>query len=181
VTRNAPHGEGGFTLIELMISLGLFALIAVAGVTLVDSILSVQGRTEKRLDRIAEVQRAMFVVDSDFDQLAAGRVQGDGGQVNFTRAAPGLGGPPIAVSYALANGVFVRTVAGRPQQVLAGVQAARWRYFDGGWLDAWPPDPERVDAWPRAVAVELAISAPSGMGGAVRRVVTLPIPPKVAE
>jgi general secretion pathway protein J len=180
VTRPAPDGEGGFTLIELMISLGLFALIAVAGVTLVDSILSVQGRTEKRLDRIAEVQRAMFVVDSDFDQLAAGRVQGDGSQVTFTRASPGLGGPPIAVSYRVADGMFIRTVAGQPQRVLTGVERARWRYFDGGWLDSWPPDQERVDTWPRAVVVDLTIDAPSGMGGTVRRVVTLPIPPSVA-
>jgi general secretion pathway protein J len=181
VTQPVRHGEGGFTLIELMISLGLFALIAVAGVTLVDSILSVQGRTEKRLDRIAEVQRAMFVVDSDFDQLAAGRVQGDGSRVSFARAAPGFGGPAVAVSYGLANGVFSRTVDGRPQRVLAGVQSARWRYFDGGWLDSWPPDEDRAETWPRAVAVELAISAPSGMTGTVRRVVTLPIPPSVAE
>nr|WP_317892889.1 type II secretion system protein GspJ [uncultured Sphingomonas sp.] len=176
MTQPVRHGEGGFTLIELMISLGLFALIAVAGVTLVDSILSVQGRTEKRLDRIAEVQRAMFVVASDFDQLARGRVQGDGGRVAFSRAAGGFGGPALAVTYTLANGVFVRTVDGRSQRVLGGVQSARWRYFDGGWLDSWPPDEERVDAWPRAVAVELAVSAPSGMAGTVRRVVTLPIP-----
>ncbi|MCC2977838.1 prepilin-type N-terminal cleavage/methylation domain-containing protein [Sphingomonas sp. PL-96] len=177
MTQPVRHGEGGFTLIELMISLGLFALIAVAGVTLVDSILSVQGRTEKRLDRIAEVQRAMFVVASDFDQLADGRVQGNGGQVAFQRAAPGFGGPPVGVTYSLAGGVLVRTVDGRAQRVLDGVQNARWRYFDGGWLDAWPPDEPRTDAWPRAVAVELAVSAPSGMAGTVRRVATLPIRP----
>lgn len=177
MTRAAPAGEGGFTLIELMISLGLFALIAVAGVTLVDGILSVQGRTEKRLDRIAEVQRAMFVVDSDFDQLAAGPLTGDANGVSFARAAPGFGGPAIGVRYGLSGGVFARIVDGRPQRVLGGVQGARWRYFDGGWLDAWPPDEERADRWPRAVAVELAVSAPSGMAGTVRRVVTLPIAP----
>lgn len=181
MTHATPEGEDGFTLIELMISLGLFALIAVAGVTLVDSILSVQGRTEKRLDRIAEVQRAMFVVASDFDQLAAGPVTGDAGRVSFLRAAPGFGGPAISVSYGLAGGVFSRIVDGRPQRVLDGVERMRWRYFDGGWLDTWPPDEERADSWPRAVAVELSISAPSGMAGSVRRVVTLPIRPSVPE
>ncbi|MBL7372952.1 prepilin-type cleavage/methylation domain-containing protein, partial [Escherichia coli] len=72
-----------------MISLGLFALIAVAGLALVDGIIKVQGRTEKRLDRLADLQRALFVVSSDIDQIAFGRVSGGGEKLNFTRAAPG--------------------------------------------------------------------------------------------
>ncbi len=67
-----PHGQGGFTLLELMISLGLFALIAVAGLALVDSVIGVDGRTEARLDRVADLQRAMVVVSSDLDQIAPG-------------------------------------------------------------------------------------------------------------
>ena len=37
--RAAEPGQAGFTLIELMISLGLFALIAVAGLALVEGII----------------------------------------------------------------------------------------------------------------------------------------------
>jgi general secretion pathway protein J len=42
VSKRPEAGEAGFTLIELMISLGLFALIAVAGLALVEGIINVQ-------------------------------------------------------------------------------------------------------------------------------------------
>ncbi len=44
-------GEEGFTLIELMISLALFGLLAMAGFALVDGVLGIQARTAGRLDR----------------------------------------------------------------------------------------------------------------------------------
>lgn len=181
MTPAARGGDGGFTLLELMISLGLFALIAVAGLALVDGILAVEGRTEKRLDQVADVQRAMFVVASDLDQVAFGRITGTPQGVSFSRSTPGFGGPPVGVTYGYAGGALTRSGAGVTQQVLAGVSSVRWRYFDGGWLDAWPPDEARAGTWPRAVSVELALAAPSGTGGTLRRVVTLPAPPSYPE
>ncbi|WP_226948552.1 PulJ/GspJ family protein, partial [Rhizorhabdus wittichii] len=69
--------EAGFTLIELMISLALFGLIALAGLALVDSLMGIRDRTEGRLDRLAEVQRAMYVIDNDLTQISPGPLQGD--------------------------------------------------------------------------------------------------------
>jgi general secretion pathway protein J len=171
----AEAGEGGFTLLELMISLGLFALIAVAGMALVDSVIGVDGRTEARLDRVADLQRAMVVISSDFDQIAPGPLVGNASQVRFARATPGFGGPPLAVAYRVEGGRLMRFVGGRPQLVLDQVQTAQWRYFDGGWLPGWPPAPDRDGEWPRAVVVELQVGGPGG-GGALRRIVTLPSP-----
>lgn len=171
-------GEAGFTLLELMISLGLFALIAVAGLALVDSVIGVDGRTEARLDRVADLQRAMVVIASDLDQIAPGPMGGDAAGVRFRRSAPGLGGVPIGVGYRVTDGQLLRVVDGRAQRVLDQVTAARWRYFDGGWLDSWPPAPDRSLDWPRAVVVELQVGGPGG--GNLRRVVTLPIPARTA-
>ena len=169
-------GEGGFTLLELMISLGLFALIAVAGLALVDSVIGVDGRTEARLDRVADLQRAMVVISSDLDQIAPGPMGGDAAGLRFRRSAPGLGGPPIGVGYRVADGQLQRVVDGRAQLVLDQVTAARWRYFDGAWRDTWPPAPDRSLDWPRAVVVELQVGGPGG--GNLRRIVTLPIAAK---
>lgn len=171
-------GETGFTLLELMISLGLFALIAVAGLALVDSVIGVDGRTEARLDRVADLQRAMVVISSDLDQIAPGPLGGDAAGLRFRRSAPGLGGPPIGVGYRVTDGQLLRVVDGRAQLVLDQVTAARWRYFDGGWRDGWPPAPDRSLDWPRAVVVELQVGGPGG--GNLRRIVTLPIPAKTA-
>jgi general secretion pathway protein J len=170
--------DSGFTLIELMISLALFALIAVAGLALVDSVLGVQGRTEGRLDRLATLQRAMLVVGSDLEQIARGDLKGGGADVSFTRAAPGVGGPPIGVSYALAGGVLTRSAGGATQALLPGVSALRWRFFDGGWIDRWPAGEGAARAWPRAIEFEVTLAEGAVPQGALRRVIQLPVRPE---
>lgn len=165
--------EQGFTLLELIISLGLFALISVAGLGLLDSVLNVQGRTEARLARLADLQRAMFVIQSDLDQVTRGEITGGGAAIAFRRIAGGVGGPAVAVSYGAAGGMLVRS-APQPQPLLQGVEAQRWRFRDGGaWLDRWPPSATRRDEWPRAVSIELRVSG-QGPQGTLRRVVVLP-------
>ena len=168
-------GESGFTLIELMISLGLFALIAVAGLALVDGILRVNGRTEARLDRLAALQRTMFVLTSDLDQISNGPIEGRADRLSFARTAPGIGGTAMPVRYAVAGGVLVRA-APAPQLLLPGVVTARWRFWDGGWRDRWPVDDsaEAKARWPRAIALDVQAAGPGGAPVTLRRVVALP-------
>lgn len=174
VPGQVPAEQAGFTLLELMISLGLFALIAVAGLALVDGIIKVQGRTEGRLDRLADLQRALFVVSSDLDQVAAGDISGGGTSLSFTRAAPGMGGAAVGLRYGVAGGTLVRTVGPLPQRVLGGVATARWRFWDGAWVDRWPVNQESKARWPRAVALEMQVAGPGGTASSVRRVIALP-------
>lgn len=168
--------ETGFTLVELMISLGLFALIAVAGLAMVQGILNVQGRTENRLDRLAEVQRTMFVLTSDVDQIAHGRVEGDAVKgLTFTRAAPGIGGQPAQVHYSVVGGTLVREAGSTPQPLLAGVSRAQYRFFDHGWINKWPRNDEEADKWPSAIEISMQVATPGGgPSGTLRRVITLP-------
>lgn len=161
--------DEGFTLIELMISLALFALIAVAGVALVDSVLGVQGRTAERLDQLSAMQRTMLVVSTDLEQIARGDLKGGESALTFTRAAPGLGGPPVAVSYALAGNTLTRSAGGAPQILMTGVTGLRWRFRADDWADRWPLVPDTRD-WPRAVEVEITL----GERGSLRRVILLP-------
>jgi len=170
--REGEAGAAGFTLIELMISLLLFALIAVAGVALVDSVLGVQGRTEERLDRLTAIQRAMLVVTADLEQIAAGDMSGGGADIAFRRAAPAVGGLPMGVRYVLEGGVLVRDAGGGGQAVLRGVAGVRWRFWRaGGWVDRWPQDDGR--AWPGAVELEVTLAGQPA--GTLRRVVVLPV------
>jgi len=175
---NAPPREAGdaagFTLIELMISLGLFALIAVAGLAMLESILGVRERTEVRLDRLSQLQRATYVVASDIDQIARGPISGGPDGLEFTRAAPGVGGPPVALGYRVVNGALVRSIDGLPQLVLPDVVQVRWRFWDGEWSDRWPRDGAAVADWPQAVDIEVELAGPAGPRGALRRLVTLP-------
>lgn len=172
--------EAGFTLIELIISLALFALIGVAGVALVDGTLNTGTRTEGRLDRLAELQRAAFLLTSDLDQVAQGPISGTGDRISFRRHGLGVGAVAARVDYRLDGGALLREVGGVPgvamtQSLISGVTAVRWRFYDpgGGWADRWPPSPEQQAEWPSAVAIELVLGGGAGPAGTMRRVVAL--------
>ncbi len=160
-----------------MISLLMFALIAAAGVALVDSVLGVQGKTEARLDRLTAIQRAMLVVSGDLEQVAFGDMTGGGAALSFARSAPGVGGPPVTVRYAVTGGVLVRDAGSGGQAVLRGVAGVRWRFWQNGWIERWPPSDAKD--WPQAVEVEVTLAGqPSGT---LRRVVTLPVRAKAVS
>ncbi|ABQ68938.1 prepilin-type cleavage/methylation domain-containing protein [Rhizorhabdus wittichii DC-6] len=176
--------EAGFTLIELMISLALFGLIALAGLALVDSLMGIRDRTEGRLDRLAEVQRAMYVIDNDLTQISPGPLQGDAATVRFSRPLAAAGGLPVRIDYQLGAGTLLRGVRGRglpqgAQRMLQGVAAVRWSYYrpGEGWVDRWPPAPELANQWPAAVAADIALAPGGTVGGSLRRVVPLPVHP----
>ena len=68
----------------MLIALGLFALIGVAGFTLLNSVLRTQDATDTRLGRMAEIQRAMLVVSSDLDQIT-GSLGGGGSSLSLQK------------------------------------------------------------------------------------------------
>lgn len=177
-------GEAGFTLIELIISLALFGLIAMAGLALVDALMGIRDRTEGRLDRLAEIQRAMYVIDNDLSQASNGPIAGDANAVSFNRPLAAEGGMPVQVHYQLGSGVLLRSLRGRglpqgAQRVLQGVGTIRWSYYrpQGGWIDHWPADADQADSWPAAIAADIALAPGGTVRGSVRRVVSLPARP----
>ncbi len=177
-------GEAGFTLIELMISLALFGLIAMAGLGLVEALMGIQERTEGRLERLAELQRAMYVVDNDLSQATRGPIEGDGTALSFNRPLAAEGGLPVRVRYQLGAGTLLRSISGRglpmgEQRVLQGVSGLKWSYYAPGlgWVDRWPPSPELVGKWPAAVAADIALAPGASVGGSLRRVTLLPAQP----
>ena len=169
--------EAGFTLIELIISLALFALIALAGVAMVDGVLRVQAQTGGRIERLGDLQRAMFVLANDIGQVAGGPVKGSATSVSLERR---LGGEPQPIAYGLAGDTIVRQIAAGRQRLLGGVTSISWHYYrvGSGWLDHWPPSPTTAGEWPAAISVDIALTPrPNLPGGTLRRVVALPAQP----
>ena len=140
--------ESGFTLIEVMIALALFALIGVAGASIVGGVLRVEHRTDTRLDRLAEMQRALHLMTLDIEQLADGVLLYDGNGVSFRRFSASRESGAFTVRYDLNAGAMRRTLLGSfgdavtEQRLIDGVAGLRWQFHEPGsdWLSVWPPE-----------------------------------------
>lgn len=167
----ARRDEQGFTLVELIVAMAVFALISLAGVSLVESVLGVQQRTDGRLERLADLQRAMYVVTADFEQLTGG-LERDGATVSFTRN--GTNGAR-AITYDFADGGLRRNIDGRGRVLVAGIDRVDWRFHKAGrgWRDQ--PTTREDAVRPDAVEMTIRLAPRSGAaGGTIRRVVALP-------
>jgi general secretion pathway protein J len=173
------HPEAGVTLIEMLVSLALFAVIAGAGVAVLGQVIRAQTQTEGRLTALAATQRMMLLVARDLSESRANSQSGNGAQLALTRAAQAGG---IAVEYVLQGGQLQRRVSpqGSPsdtavtQVMLTGIATVTWRFLDmaGTWHDQWPD--AGIDAKLSLQAVAMTATMVDGRG-ALHRLVAVPL------
>lgn len=175
----------GFTLVEVMVSLAIFGLLAAAGVGVMAYAADNQGIVGERMDRVAEVQRARGVLRADLAQVAPRRVRNaDGSEARavFTGARSGEPGVLLAfvrrgvvnpgsergaslqyVEYRIVDGQLERStrtaldggMPGAPQVLLTGVRQAGIRYREQG---RWNEAwGSSIQAVPEAIALELQL------------------------
>jgi general secretion pathway protein J len=145
---------------------------------MIDAVVRVEERTAGRLDRLGQLQRTMFVLSRDLEQMTAGSLEQVEGGVRFQRQASSIYEPPRTIGYALRGDSLFRA-AGSDQLLVDRVSGVSWSFFfpGRGWQPALPPsDPARVEH-PAAVAVDILFEGTSSPSGALRRVVELPTPP----
>ena len=189
----AIRPANGFTLVELMISLLIFGMLAAAGVALLGFSVRAQQASSERLDEVAALQRARAILTSDLAQ-AAPRItrDRDGARSNAFVGGTGADGEvalafvrrgwsnseglPRAglqkVEYRLIGDRLERRAypmldgaeIGPPALVMGHVRSLRLRYRIGAdWLERW--DSTRPGALPQVV--EAVIEVPRF--GAVRQ------------
>ncbi|HUR41622.1 MAG TPA: type II secretion system minor pseudopilin GspJ [Verrucomicrobiae bacterium] len=163
--------RGGFTLLELVVVLAIFSVLAVLAYGGLNTVLTLRTRVAQALERTAALQKGYVRLRNDFQQLrarpardgfgatqAALLLRSDGG-VEFTRSGwrNPLSQPRAAlerVAYRLDDeGRLLREswrVLDRAQDsepasvaVIDKVEEARWRFLDADlqWRDRWPVDP----------------------------------------
>lgn len=76
MTVDRRPGEAGFTLIEVMVSLMIFGMIAAAGVAILSFSVRAQSSTGAKLDDISALTRTMSILSADLAQ-ASNRVTRD--------------------------------------------------------------------------------------------------------
>ncbi len=170
--------ESGFTLVEMMVSLLIFAMLSAAGVALLSFSVRAQGAANERLDEVAALRRVNAILTADLAQAVprpyrdrAGALQAafSGGGAEGTTALGLVRGGwsnPDLLPRASLQRVEYRLAAGRLERVawpyvdgaeplqaavlLTGVRSLRLRYrIKGDWRDTW--DSDLPEALPEAV------------------------------
>ena len=100
---HSPDGERGFTLIELMVALLIFAMIAAAGVSLLSFGVRAQAAAKTRLDASASVRRMSMLMANDLAQAVPRLSRDSNGQQ--LRAFTGNDGrsDPLVLGYVRAG------------------------------------------------------------------------------
>ena len=85
--RTAPVGTAGFTLLEILVALAVFAIVSVLATRILGSIVDLADATGERGAALADVQRALAVVERDVEQMVRRPVRDELGDL----------GPAVAI------------------------------------------------------------------------------------
>ena len=171
--------QAGLTLVEVLVSLTIIALIAIAGFSLLNNTLGTFGHTDGRLQRLGRLQRAMHLASLDFEQATVSSLAHDRDMVGFTRHEDDK---TLAISYGLIDGRLTRTIwngetgQSAEQTLLEGLSGIAWSFWipPKGWQTQLPDVDADTGTFPRAVAMSLVLGqASSGSETKLRRVVLL--------
>lgn len=192
-----PARRRGFSLVELLVAMAVFAALAAAAYGGLSSIARTRGELAERQDRFAAVTRAIGVLERDIRQAVARPVRdrsgvllpaliGRGDSIELTRT--GFADPRREAGSHLSRLVLAldgrRLRRGRyavldrapgsvpvTSPLLEQVDGFALRYFgrEGAWQTDWPPAGGVIDDLPRAVELRLVLADL----GEIRRVVEL--------
>lgn len=179
--RDGSHTDSGFTLVEALVSLFIFSLVAAGAVLMLGQSVATQGRVQEAQAALREVQNARALLAGDLSHYVGREVREADGSVRprliggdadvalaFVRAAaePSADGGPATrvalVEYAFEDGAIVRRTrsdlsgeqAGMAERIIvAEAETARFEFYDGvSWRDQWLVG-SAGSAPPRAVAL----------------------------
>jgi general secretion pathway protein J len=78
--RQSIGHDSGFTLIEMMIAIAIFALLSLGAYQVLQGVLRSDEISRERGDALKQLQRAMVIVERDFQQMNARNNRGDDSQ-----------------------------------------------------------------------------------------------------
>jgi general secretion pathway protein J len=157
----ARDGQAGFTLIEMLVALALFALVGLASFAVLDTVIRTRERTEGRLEAVAQIDRALILFGRDVAQGRAADLRLEEGRLMLTGPERG------ALDWTGEAGVLRRRALGPDggvrvtQALVSPVDGVVLRVLDSGgqWHEAWPPEDDAAS--PRGVELRFDI-APDG-------------------
>jgi general secretion pathway protein J len=193
--------QNGFTLVEMLVALSIFAVIAAMGVGLLRSSIDTQDAVQGRLKAMGGINRLRAVMANDLAQAVQRPTRGPAGEAvpAFTGSANGFafvhGGagsldgsarPNVErVAYALVGSEWRRatqpmldgTALSEGDRLVGDVATVAVRYRDerGNWGESWSSEPG--DRLPRAVEVRMMRTGREALTMLFLTAPTLPPPP----
>lgn len=150
--------QAGITLIEVLVSLAIFAIIGLAGLTVLNSVTTAGAQTEGRLERLAEIDRAFLLIKRDLVQTKPLSTQLNNNRLTLQRPHQQN---TITVTYDLQKDALTRTIENpntKPtqQKILSNVTNIKWSLLSPAnqWADLWPQDQTQPQR-PRAAELQI--------------------------
>jgi len=125
--KNVNRSPQGFTLIELIISVGIFALLATISYALLGTVIETKARTQARMERLAALQKTMQIMERDFSQAIARPVRDEYGDPQGALIATiGQGLEWTRTGWAVSPFVESTTVRSELQRVHYHLEQGEW-------------------------------------------------------
>lgn len=148
--------QRGFTLVEMLVALSLFAAIAAIGVGLLRSSIDTQDAVQERLKGMSGMNRVRAIMANDLAQAVQRPTRGAAGEAVPAFVGSSNGYARVGSEWRRATQPMLDgTALGEGDRLLDAVTAARVRYRDeaGRWSESWTSEPG--DRLPRAVEVRI--------------------------
>jgi general secretion pathway protein J len=192
-TSRSPSGveaSRGFTLLEILIAMAVFAIMASMAYAGLSAVLDARQGTAKRSETIAQLQQTLYLLNEDLTQAVQRSIRDEFGTdqpafsggngedlLTFTRSVPDWSQTSARsrlqrISYRIENGALYRqvwTLLDRTQQSqsrrkkLLSAENVELRFLGEEWGGSWPAG---GGALPKAVEVSFTLA---GLGD-IRRV-----------
>ena len=177
----------GFTLLEILIAMAIFALMSVMAYSGLRILLEARAATSIRSERLADLQITVYLIAEDLAQTLARPIRDEYGSsqiatrggndielLTLTRSIPKwstyqTGSQLQRISYRFENGALYRLVwqaidrtrqTEYRQRKLIELEKIKLRFFDEEWVDNW-----LSNQVPKAVEINLTIN---GLGNIKR-------------